>query len=264
LLGFIGGSGVYDPSILTELRNNTVDTPFGAVPVQVGRYQRLEVAFLQRHGSGHKLPPHKINYRANMWALWAIGADMVISTSAVGSLNPEMPPGGLVLVDEFIDFTKGRTSTYFDGGEFGLEHVDFTEPYCPELRRILAQAADASNVPYASSGCYFCVDGPRYETPAEIRAFKALGGDVVGMTNVPEVVLARELGLCYQTVCMVTNWGAGTSSERLSHQEVLDVMSQNRESLKSVLTRAMDSVPPQGRLNCACGGPRDRVGDHKR
>lgn len=264
LVGLIGGSGVYDPEILSDVRKVQVPTPFGDVNVDIGRHGSLEVVFLQRHGTGHKIPPHRINYRANIWALWKIGVAKIISTSAVGSLNQSMPPGTIVMVDQFIDFTKGRETTFFDGGEFGLAHVDFSEPYCPGLRAIIQDAATAEGIECLNGGCYICVDGPRYETPAEIRAFRSLGADLVGMTNVPEVVLARELGLCYATICMVTNWAAGISQNKLSHEEVLSMMKANSVKLKSLLMRALADVQRFSGYECGCGGPANAVGSHLR
>jgi len=258
----IGGSGVYDPDVLACRRGEHVDTPYGEVEFERGRHAGIDVIFLQRHGTGHSIPPHKINYRANMWALWQAGVDRVVSTSAVGSLNPAMPPGSLVLVDQFIDLTKSRASTYFDGGEFGLAHTDFTEPYCPGLRSLLQTSAEDNGLSCHNGGTYLCVDGPRYETPAEIRAFRILGADLVGMTNVPEVVLARELGICYATVCLITNWAAGLGQGRLGHGDVVAVMTQNLEHLRQLLKATLGRIQDQG--TCDCGPLITQVGLHSR
>jgi 5'-methylthioadenosine phosphorylase len=258
----IGGSGIYDPDILTCRRGERVDTPFGEVEFERGRHGGIDVIFLQRHGAGHALPPHKINYRANIWALWQAGVEAVVSTSAVGSLNPAMPPGSMVLADQFIDMTRSRASTFFDGGEFGLAHTDFTEPYCPWLRSLLLTAAGQNGLSCHDGGTYLCVDGPRYETPAEIRAFRTLGADLVGMTNAPEVVLARELGLCYATVCLVTNWATGLGQGRLGHGDVVTVMKQNLEHLRLLLGGVLGRIHEKGR--CDCGPPMAQVGRHSR
>lgn len=250
-LGIIGGTGVYDPRILTEIREEEVQTPYGGVRLRVGISAGEAVAFLPRHGAKHSTPPHLINYRANIWALALLGVERVLATTAVGSLNKAMAPGHFVIIDQFIDFTRGRPSTFFDGGEQGVVHTDFTEPYCPECRRVLLASAAELGITAHDGGCYVCTEGPRFETPAEIRMFKTLGGDLVGMTNVPEAVLAREAGLCYATVSMVTNYGAGISPTALTHEEVLEVMAENGENLKKLIMAALSAIPRE--RGCTCG-----------
>lgn len=249
----IGGSGIYRLELLTSPREVEVDTPFGRVPVQVGRHREREVAFLARHGAGHALPPHRVNYRANIWALRRLGVRRVIATNAVGSLREDLRPGDFVLVDQFIDLTRLRASTFFEGGPDGVVHVDMTEPYCPWLRAELARTARELGLTAHAAGTYVCTEGPRFETPAEIRAFAAWGGDVVGMTGVPEVVLAREAGLCYASVALVTNFAAGMAGAPLSAGEVFDLLEQVCGRLASwldaVLPRVGEEVPEPG---CAC------------
>jgi 5'-methylthioadenosine phosphorylase len=250
-LAIIGGTGVYDPRILADIREEIITTPYGDALVRIGTYEGEPVAFLARHGTKHTVPPHLINYRANMWALKMLGAERVIATTAVGSLNKAMKPGDFVLIDQFLDFTKNRQATFFDGGEMGVVHTDVTEPYCPEVRRVLAAAAKATGITAHEGGTYVCTEGPRFETPAEIRMFATLGGDLVGMTNVPEVVLAREAGLCYATVSMVTNFGAGISPTALTHEEVLEVMAANAENLKRLVMETLSAIPHE--RGCTCG-----------
>lgn len=247
----IGGTGVYDPQILSDVRDQSVDTPYGAVRMKIGLYKGQEVAFLPRHGEKHSVPPHLINYRANIWALKMVGVERVIATTAVGSINLAMGPGHFVFCDQFIDFTKARVSTFFEGGHRGVVHVDFTEPYCPEIRATMVAAASELNLTHHAGGTYVCTDGPRFETPAEIRAFQRLGGDLVGMTSVPEVVLAREANLCYATVSMVTNYGAGISQTPLTHEEVLDVMRENAANLRALAIRCLEALPEH--RGCRCG-----------
>lgn len=249
-IGIIGGTGVYDPEILTEIKEDEVVTPYGAAKVVLGKYEGREVVFLARHGSGHKVPPHRINYRANIWALKMLEVTEVISTSAVGSLNKEMPPGEMVLLNQFMDFTKDRVYTFYDGGPAGVVHVDYTEPYCPRVREILLDVAQKEGINLISHGTYVCTEGPRYETPAEIKAFGILGGDLVGMTNVPEVVLAREAGLCYVSVALVTNWAAGIAKTPLTHKEVVEIMGANNAKLRKLLMGSI-SVMSQD-PNCPC------------
>lgn len=251
----IGGTGVYDPDMLENLREQTVDTPYGEAAVRIGGFKGRDVVFLNRHGAGHALPPHRVNYRANIWALRQLGVRRVLGTAAVGSLNPAMQPGDLVLADDFLDFTKSRVTTFFEGGEEGVVHVDVTEPYCPDLRAQLASIARQENLRCHDGGVYVCCEGPRFESPAEIRMFQRLGGDLVGMTNIPEVVLARELGLCYSLVCMVTNLAAGISATPLTHEEVLEVMAENGQRLRRLAMGLLERLP-EAKPTCNCQPPR--------
>lgn len=251
-LALIGGTGVYDPAVLEAPRELSVETPYGLVHLVAGRFPGgEEVAFLARHGRHHSVPPHRVQYRANIWALHQLGVERVIATAAVGSLREELGPGTFVLVDQFLDFTHGRPSTFYDREGEGVAHVDVSEPYCPELRGLLEEEAQGLGIPVRNGGVYVCTEGPRYETPAEIRAFRLLGGDVVGMTSVPEVVLARELGLCYATVAMVTNLAAGISDRPLTHREVNEVMERNGERLRALLRATLGRIPT-GRSRCRC------------
>lgn len=237
----IGGTGVYDPTWLKDSRDETIDTPYGSAVVTAGTLgtSGQPVVFMNRHGRGHSTPPHQVNYRANLWALKSLGVGRVVATAAVGSLNLAMPPGNLVLVDQFLDFTKSRPSTFFDGGPEGVVHTDFTEPYCLAARERIAASGAEVGVPLTMGGVYVTTEGPRFETPAEIRAYRILGGDLVGMTGVPEVVLARELGLCYTTIALVTNFAAGISRTALTHEEVLEVMASNVHRLREVMAGAL-------------------------
>ncbi len=253
-LAVIGGTGVYDPGILENVREERVETRFGAAKVALGYYQGKEVAFLNRHGAGHSLPPHLVNYRANMEALRVLGVKRIVATAAVGSLNPLMGPGDFVLVDQFLDFTKQRQATFFEGGERGVVHCDMTIPYCPHLREILFRVGVDLGLKLHQEGVYVCTEGPRFETAAEIRMFRMLGGDVVGMTSVPECVLAREAGMCYATVAMVTNMAAGISGERLTHSEVLEVMEANVSKLRQLLTASINCIGVEPECECQAIG----------
>lgn len=249
-IGIIGGTGVYDPKILTSISEEKVKTEFGEIAVKIGEYQGVQVAFLPRHGENHSVPPHKVNYRGNILALKKLGVERIMATGAVGSLNLEMRPGEFVLVDQFMDFTKARVQTFFEDGERGVVHIDVTDPYCPELRKVMANAAASLNMPVKTKGTYVCTEGPRFETPAEIKMYSSLGGDLVGMTSVPEVVLAREAEICYATVAMVTNFAAGISPTPLTHAEVLDAMKQNNENLKRLIMRAIEIMPEERSCDC--------------
>lgn len=256
-IAVIGGTGVYDPTIMEEVKEIQVNTPFGKVSLNEGSYKGKKIFFMARHGKGHSLPPHKINYRANIWALKEKKVDQVISTAAVGSMNTEMVPGSLVLIDQFIDFTKQRTLTFFEGKEGEVIHTDFTEPYCPRLKKVIFDAGRAFDFKIFDYGTYVCCEGPRFETPAEIRMFKSWGGDLVGMTNVPEVVLARELGLCYATIAFATNYAAGISRDILSHEEVLEVMGDNIINIRKLIMESIALLPWE--KTCSCQDTPGRV-----
>ncbi|MEN6413692.1 MAG: S-methyl-5'-thioadenosine phosphorylase [Veillonellales bacterium] len=249
-IAIIGGTGVYDPSILNNIQAHEVSTPYGTVTFKVGEFNGKEIAFIPRHGSTHAIPPHLINYRANIWSMKKIGVENIIATTAVGSLNPAMKPGDFVLVDQFLDFTKNRVSTFYEGGERGVVHVDVTSPYCSRLRHILVAAAQKHKLSIHQLGTYVCTEGPRFETAAEIAMFAKLGGDLVGMTNVPEAVLAHEAEMCYSTVSMVTNYAAGISQTALTHSEVVATMKHNAEGIKQLIMTAIDDMNLDEDCNC--------------
>lgn len=248
-LAVIGGTGVYNADMLEKADNVEIATAYGNVNLLVGTYQKRNVAFLSRHGSGHSVPPHLVNYRANIMALKKIGVKKVIATAAVGSLNDSMKPGDFVIVDQFLDFTKARASTFFEGGAKGVVHTDMTDPYCREVREFIYEIALRQGLLVHMGGCYVTAEGPRFETPAEIRMYKMLGGDLVGMTSVPEVVLAREAGLCYATIAMVTNFAAGISPHILSHSEVVEAMNKSSQNISRLIMNILEEIP----LNSTCG-----------
>jgi 5'-methylthioadenosine phosphorylase len=246
-IAIIGGTGVYD--LGDAGGREAVSTPYGAVQVTRLTVEGRDVIFLARHGSDHALPPHRVNYRANIWALRAIGVREVLATQAVGSMNLDMAPGHFVTLAQFIDWTHGRPSTFFDGEQGVVVHVDMTEPYCGRMNDALARVGAFLGERMHGAGVYACTEGPRFETTAEIRMLRQFGADVVGMTNVPEVVLAREAGLCYAAICIVSNWAAGMTGVPLTHQEVLDIMAAQRENLRRLLTRYLTIRPEPG---CPC------------
>ncbi|MCR4400815.1 MAG: S-methyl-5'-thioadenosine phosphorylase [Syntrophomonadaceae bacterium] len=250
-VAIIGGTGVYDARMLENVTKAVVDTPYGTAWVATGGYQGLEVAFVARHGAGHSVPPHLVNYRANIYALSSMGVERIIATAAVGSLRQEMKPGHFVIVDQFLDFTRSRPSTFYEGGERGVIHCDVTVPYCEEVGALLVDTARQMGIPVHAGGTYVCTEGPRFETAAEIRMFAQLGGDVVGMTSVPECVLAREMGMCYATVAMVTNYAAGISPTKLTHTEVIDIMAANVANLRRILMGAVGAVSASRGCGCA-------------
>ncbi len=249
-IAFIGGTGVYDAGIFSHVTSHVIGTPYGQAAYTSGFYDGREMIFMARHGVRHTIPPHKINFRANIYALKKLGVSAIVSTTAVGSLNPRYRTGELVLCDQFIDMTKSRENTFFDGEHYGVAHLDMTEPFCGELRAAVAEAGMAAGVLLHPYGTYVCTEGPRFETPAEIRAYRMWGADVVGMTCVPECVLAREAEMCYATVSMVTNMAAGISADPLTHQEVVDCMKKNVQSFRSLISVLAKNYDPDRACGC--------------
>ncbi len=250
LLAVIGGTGVCNPDILENRHESQLDTFYGTIHYTCGTYKGKKIVFLPRHGKTHSIPPHLINYRANILGLKRLGVTAILSTTAVGSLNADFKPGDLVLPDQFIDFTKMRHTSFFDGGENGVVHVDMTEPYCPHLRQAVWDAGkELGGYTLHQRGTYVCTEGPRFETPAEIKMYKKLGGDLVGMTNVPEVCLAREAEICYATISMVTNFAAGISTESLTPSEVLECMADNASRLRQLIMKCIELYPD---TDCDC------------
>jgi 5'-methylthioadenosine phosphorylase len=192
-----------------------------------------------------------INYRANIKALQMAGTEQIIATAAVGSLNVDFKPGMIILPNQFLDFTKARRQTFYEGGDQGVVHCDMTVPYCGNLRAVITQAGKACGVETVDGGTYVCTEGPRFETRAEIKMFKQLGGDVIGMTGLPEVALSRELGMCYANISMVTNFAAGISPTPLTHTEVLSAMKDSLADLRRLLVESIERFERIQPCNCA-------------
>jgi len=250
LFGIIGGSGFYDlSSDAGQIEQLAVQTRYGKVDVEKAVLHEFEVMFIARHGRGHGIPPHRINYRANIAALHKLGVKNILASAAVGTMVEHLPPGSLALLTQFLDFTRSRDSTFYDGEDGKVVHVDVSDPYCPHLRGELQRAADAIGETLHAEATYVCAEGPRFETPAEIRMFRQMGGDLVGMTNVPEVVLAREAGICYATVAIVTNWAAGVSKKMVSHEEVSDFMERQTPRVRELFEHA---IKDHTEASCIC------------
>ncbi|MER5641272.1 S-methyl-5'-thioadenosine phosphorylase [Kitasatospora sp. NPDC002227] len=256
-LGVIGGSGLY--ALLDDVTEVPVQTPYGAPSdsLFIGEVAGRRVAFLPRHGRGHSLPPHRINYRANLWALRSVGVRQVLGPCAVGGLREEYGPGTLVVPDQFVDRTSSRVQTYYDGlplpdGRLPeVVHVSMADPYCPDGRRAAVAAARGCAWEPVDGGTLVVIEGPRFSTRAESRWFAANGWSVVGMTGHPEAVLARELGLCYTSLALVTDLDAGVEAgEGVTHAEVLAVFARNVDRLRTVLFKALESLP--GERDCVC------------
>ncbi|MGW7195576.1 S-methyl-5'-thioadenosine phosphorylase [Streptomyces chryseus] len=258
-IGVIGGSGFY--SFLEDVTEVEVDTPYGkpSDSLFLGEIAGRRVAFLPRHGRGHHLPPHRINYRANLWALRSVGARQVLGPCAVGGLRVEYGPGTLLVPDQLVDRTKSRAQTFYDGetpvdGKLpNVVHVAFADPYCPEGRRAALAAARGRAWEPVDGGTLVVVEGPRFSTRAESRWHAAAGWSVVGMTGHPEAILARELGLCYTSLALVTDLDAGAEAgEGVSHEEVLTVFAANVDRLREVLFDAVAGLPADGTRDCLC------------
>ncbi len=243
MIGIIGGTGVYDiVDKADSVSKKKVETSYGVVEVSLLKIDGKDVAFLPRHSSGHSHPPHMINYKANISALKELGVNQIIATNSVGSLDLDIGPGAFVIVDDFIDFTVLRDKTFFDDS---VVHTDMSEPYCSRLREALISSGNV--VP---NGTYVCTEGPRFETPAEIKMFRKMGGDVVGMTGLPEVVLAREKNICYSSICIVSNYGAGISKDKLSMEEVLDIMNEKSAELLDLIYDTVRKLDDD--IDCDC------------
>ena len=249
-IGIIGGTGVYDPGLLENARSIKVYTPYGEPSdyVTIGVFKGRKVAFLPRHGKGHRIPPHRINYRANIWAFKELGVTRIVAPSAVGSLKEEMEPGHLVIPDQFIDRTRSRASTFYEGGY--VAHVSTADPFCPELRKLAYSTAKRLKLAVHPDGTYVCIEGPRFSTRAESKMFRQWGAHIIGMTLVPEVVLARESEMCYVNLATVTDYDVW-ADKPVSADEVVETLKKNIEKTKKML----GSVIPQisKKRGCGCG-----------
>jgi 5'-methylthioadenosine phosphorylase len=249
-IGVIGGSGFYE--FLEDTETVEAETPFGdpSGPITIGSVGDRTVAFVPRHGTDHRFPPHKVPYRANLWALKELGVTRVFGPCASGSLRSEIAPGTLVVCDQAIDFTRSRANTFFDGPQ--ATHASLADPYCPTLREHLAKVAASQGIDHLDAGTMVVIEGPRFSTRAESRMFSQLGADVVGMTQFPEATLARELGLCYGTVALVTDYDVGVDDiPPVSHEQVLKVFGENIDKLRDLLFATIPEVPEERTCPCA-------------
>lgn len=254
-IGVIGGSGLY--ALLDDAAEVEVSTPYGAPsdPITVAEVSGRRVAFLPRHGRDHRYPPHRIPYRANLWALRSIGVRQIIAPCAVGGLRPEFGPGTFVVPDQLIDRTSGRTQTFYDSGAV---HVNFADPYCPTGREVLVRAARSHVGAVVDGGTMVVVEGPRFSTRAESRAYASMGGTVINMTGHPEAVLARELGLCYSAVALVTDLDAGVEGDHgVTQEEVFRVFGENTGILRKMLLDAVRALPST--RDCPCASALDGI-----
>ena len=251
-LGIIGGSGLYGMPGLTHTKEVRVSTPFGkpSDAYLVGTLEGKRVAFLARHGRGHRILPTELNFRANIYGFKKLGVERILSVSAVGSLKEEWKPGDFLIPDQFFDRTRGRISTFFGSGV--VAHVSFADPVCPVLMDVLAEACSHVRVTGQKGGTYVCMEGPMFSTKAESRTYRQLGFDVIGMTNLQEAKLAREAEICYATVAMVTDYDCWhTQHDAVTGHEVMETLARNIENVQKVIRAAAPKVPAA--RACKCG-----------
>jgi len=250
-IGIFGGSGLYE--FFHNGKWKKVRTSYGkpSDKVFITEYKGKKIAFIPRHGRGHKLPPHKINYRANLYAFKKLGVKTIIAPTAVGSLKPEIKRGDFVICDQYIDRTRHRKDTFFDKRTV---HISAAEPYCPELRKIAIEACQKNNVSVHKNGTVVVIEGPSFSSRSESNWFNKMGWDVVNMTQYPEVILARELEMCYVNISLVTDYDAGLEKEKdikpVTTDEVIRMFNQNIESVKKVILDMIEMIPKK--LNCNC------------
>jgi 5'-methylthioadenosine phosphorylase len=247
-VAIIGGTGFEKP--FKDSKPLRIKTPYGTVPLLlISEVAGKKVVFLPRHGPRHALPPHKIHYKANVYALHKIGVERILATNAVGAINADFRPGDIVVPHDFVDFTKLRAATFFDKAP--VTHIDVSQPYCPELRQLVVKRSRRLGLHVWDKGVLACTEGPRYETVAEIEALRRVGCDVVGMTGFPEVVLAIELGVCYASICYVSNMAAGMQ-KRLTVTELTQVSKQILPKLEQVLTETVEVLVIKRSGKCSC------------
>lgn len=252
-IGVFGGSGLY--RLLDDPEEIAVETPYGppSARIRIGEIEGVRVAFLPRHGDDHALPPHRVNFRANVWAMREVGVRRIVGPAACGALKPELRPGTFVVCDQFVDRTRGRADTFYDGPQ--TTHVSAADPYCQELRETLVRCARELDIPVVDRGTVVVIQGPRFSTRAESRWFSAAGWDVVNMTQYPEAWLARELELCYANVSLVTDYDVGLEGfadvPPVSAEAAFRVFAENLARLRALLFRAVPEIGPQPDDSCA-------------
>ncbi len=250
-VGVFGGSGFYE--LIDDIKEVSVETPYGSPSdkIALGKIGNKKVAFMPRHGKQHTLPPHKINYRANIWAMKSIGVSSLISPCAAGSLQKHIEPGHFVICDQFVNKTYGRPDTFYDGPI--TTHVSPADPYCPELSHVAIQSAKEISIPVHEKGTIVVIQGPRFSTKAESRFYTQMGWEVINMTQYPEAFLAREMELCVTNISLITDYDAGLIGDiaPVSHSEVIKVFTQNNQKLKNLLYTMIQKIPAQ-KTSCKC------------
>lgn len=249
-IGIFGGTGIYDSGILEDTKEVSIDTPFGkpSDSITVGIFKGRKIAFLPRHGKKHSIPPHLINYKANIWAFKELGITRIIAPSAVGSLKEEIEPGHFALPTQFLDFTKSRDGTFSENGR--VIHISVADPFCPELQSSILQVVKKQNFHIHKDCTYVCIEGPRFSTKAESKFYRSTGAGIIGMTLVPECQLAREAQMCYASISTVTDYDVW-AEKPVTAKEVLETLSKNVERTKKVLTDLINQIPKTRSCTCA-------------
>jgi 5'-methylthioadenosine phosphorylase len=251
-IGVFGGSGFY--TFLDGVEEVPVETPYGppSAPLSVGKIEGRRVAFLPRHGRKHELPPHRVPYRANVWAMKELGVGRIVGPCAAGSLQPQVKPGEFVVCDQLVDRTWGRADTFYDGPE--TTHVAFADPYCPDMRRVAVQRGHEMEIGLHDRGTVVVVQGPRFSTRAESDLYRGQGWEVINMTQYPEAALARELELCYLNISLITDYDVGVIGEEVesvSHEMVIRVFNENLARLRDLLFAIVPALPEERTCPCA-------------
>mgnify|MGYP006108609673 FL=1 len=248
-IGIFGGTGIYDSGLLKDSKEISIDTPYGKTSdsITVGEFNGKKVAFMPRHGKKHTIPPHLINFRANIWAFKELGVKRIIAPSAVGSLKEEFEPGNLALPSQFIDFTKSRKGTFSEDGR--VIHISVADPFCPELQKVILNVTKIHGIKIHQDCTYVCIEGPRFSTKAESRFFRTTGADIIGMTLVPECQLAREAQICYVSLSTVTDYDVW-AEKPVTAKEVMETLAKNVEMTKKLLTFVIDQIPEI--KSCSC------------
>ncbi|MFA5846537.1 MAG: S-methyl-5'-thioadenosine phosphorylase [Thermodesulfovibrionales bacterium] len=241
-IGIIGGSGMDDPRLMTNIKERKVKTPYGnpSSPLTVGKINGVDIAILARHGKGHSIYPTGVNFRANIYALKKEGCTHILATTAVGSLREKIKPGDLVFVDQFIDHTKHRALTFHDEK---VIHTPMAEPFCKNLRSLLSKSAKELKLRHHAKGTVITIEGPRFSTKAESHMFRSWGADVINMSTVPEVILAREIGICYQSIAMSTDYDCWKEGEEpVTWEMILNIMKKNADNVKKLLLKTITKI----------------------
>ncbi len=248
-IGIFGGTGIYDSGILKNSKEITMDTPYGKTSdsITVGEFNGRNVAFMPRHGKKHTIPPHLINFRANIWAFKELGVKRIIAPSAVGSLKEEFEPGHFALPSQFIDFTKSRKGTFSEDGK--VIHISVADPFCPELQNVILNITKKEKIQMHENCTYVCIEGPRFSTKSESKFFRTTGADIIGMTLVPECQLAREAQICYVSISTVTDYDVW-AEKPVTAKEVMETLAKNVETTKKILTLVIDQIPEI--KSCSC------------
>ena len=250
-IGIIGGTGIYDSEFFNKNEDVKVHTPYGSPSdlITIGEYTGKRIAFIPRHGRNHRIPPHRINNRANIWAFKQMGVKRIIAPTAVGSMNLEFKPGDITIPDQFVDFTKGRQYTFYDGDQ--VCHISLADPFCRELRNIISNNIKELKYDLHARATYICVEGPRFSTRAESQFYRdVVKADIIGMTLVPECQLAREAKICYLSIASVTDYDVWADLA-VTSKEIIRTLHKNVEKTKKLIAWVIDKIPPE-RSNCTC------------